>query len=129
MRRIGSNLGIEWEVVPATDAASPGSHRRSADPEGQFTPTEVACFLSHRRTWSMIADGDDPLGAVFEDDIHCAPDLKEFLQQLPAPDLPVIYRLEASPLVTEISRRPDVRVGKRALHRHQGGCLARPPSA
>jgi glycosyl transferase family 25 len=37
-------------------------HSRMAD-------GEVACLLSHKQCWSMIAAGDDAYGAVFEDDI------------------------------------------------------------
>lgn len=41
---------------------------------------EIACFLSHRECWKRIAAGDEPFGAVFEDDVHFAPGAPAFLR-------------------------------------------------
>ena len=35
----------------------------------RLTDAEIACLLSHRTCWSIVAEGDDAYGAVFEDDI------------------------------------------------------------
>ncbi len=34
-----------------------------------LSPGEVGCFLSHRKCWTMIADGDAPFALVAEDDL------------------------------------------------------------
>lgn len=35
----------------------------------RMTEAEIACLLSHRACWAIIAAGDDAHGAIFEDDI------------------------------------------------------------
>lgn len=46
------------EVHPSTTSTRP------------MTKSEIACFLSHRKAWSIISSGNSPYGAVFEDDIY-----------------------------------------------------------
>lgn len=46
----------------------------------KLTKAEVGCFLSHRECWRLIAEGDDPYGAVFEDDIKFSPHANLFLK-------------------------------------------------
>lgn len=41
---------------------------------------EIACFLSHRKCWEIIAHGPDPYGCVFEDDIELSKYWPKFLQ-------------------------------------------------
>lgn len=36
---------------------------------------EIACFLSHRRCWKMIADGDEPYALIAEDDLEVLPQI------------------------------------------------------
>ncbi|KQR68714.1 glycosyltransferase family 25 protein [Rhizobium sp. Leaf341] len=66
--------GLVPERVSAVDAnrlpavALP-SLRRGWKP---LTDAEVACFLSHRACWRLVADGSDPVVAIFEDDIVLA---------------------------------------------------------
>lgn len=45
----------------------------------QLSASEIGCFLSHRLAWSRIAASVDSHGAVFEDDVHFAPDAKQWL--------------------------------------------------
>jgi glycosyl transferase family 25 len=47
----------------------------------QMVKAEVACSLSHRACWKLIAEGTAPFGAVFEDDIAFADDTAHFLGQ------------------------------------------------
>ncbi|MEP2470662.1 glycosyltransferase family 25 protein [Roseobacter sp.] len=35
--------------------------------------SEIACFLSHRKCWQIIADGDAPYALVLEDDVAFVP--------------------------------------------------------
>lgn len=46
----------------------------------KLSHSEVACFLSHLQCLKLIAEGDDPYGAVFEDDIKLSPNAKPFLE-------------------------------------------------
>ncbi|WP_348645467.1 glycosyltransferase family 25 protein [Mesorhizobium sp. WSM4303] len=66
-----ARIGVAFERVTAVDARDRPDlaempqrkkHLRMAD-------GEIACLLSHRQCWSMIAAGDDAYGAIFEDDI------------------------------------------------------------
>lgn len=74
MALIFARIGIEFERVEAIDGNLLSDRQREAvirdngDRE-PLTHTEVACFLSHRKAWRMIAGGAEPYGAVFEDDI------------------------------------------------------------
>lgn len=68
-------LGLQFERVVAVDGRDLSSSElkihANARLDGMiWTPSEIACFLSHRKCWQIIADGDAPYGAVFEDDIH-----------------------------------------------------------
>ncbi|MHC5306353.1 glycosyltransferase family 25 protein [Bartonella sp. LJL80] len=45
-----------------------------------LTRTEVGCFLSHLACLKLIAEGDDPYGAIFEDDINLSPNAALFLK-------------------------------------------------
>lgn len=46
----------------------------------RLTKAEVGCFLSHRECWRLIGEGDDPYGAVFEDDIKFSPHANLFMK-------------------------------------------------
>ena len=38
---------------------------------------EIGCYLSHRKAWRKIADGDQPYGIVLEDDFYLSGDLNQ----------------------------------------------------
>lgn len=60
-----ARIGVAFERVAAVD----GQKRPElAELSQQLTLTEIACFLSHKACWAIIAEGDDAYGAVFEDD-------------------------------------------------------------
>ncbi|MDC0737949.1 glycosyltransferase family 25 protein [Cognatishimia sp. SS12] len=40
-------------------------------------PSEIGCFLSHRKAWSAIAEGADAFGVVAEDDVVVGPEFAE----------------------------------------------------
>lgn len=72
----------EAEVVEAVDGQDPDQMKGQAEvaanlhhPHYPFglTKAEIACFLSHRRCWEMIAEGDAPYGLVAEDDMTVDP--------------------------------------------------------
>ena len=67
-------IGIAFERVAAVDALrrpdlSQMPMRIEASLPWRLADTEIACLLSHRACWSMIAVGDDTHVAIFEDDI------------------------------------------------------------
>jgi glycosyl transferase family 25 len=73
-------LGLQFERVTAIDGRdlSGADMERHARPrlDGEiWTPPEVACFLSHRKCWQIVADGDAEYCAIFEDDIHVGPEV------------------------------------------------------
>ncbi|PWJ93052.1 glycosyl transferase family 25 [Mesorhizobium loti] len=61
-----AKIGVLFDRVPAVDALH---HPEFAETSSSLTPTEVACLMSHKVCWKIIADGDDAFGAIFEDDI------------------------------------------------------------
>ncbi|AZO72067.1 MAG: glycosyltransferase family 25 protein [Mesorhizobium sp.] len=67
-------IGIPFERIAAVDALGrPDLASLQQLPERipglRLTDTEIACVLSHRACWSIIAAGDDAHVAVFEDDV------------------------------------------------------------
>ena len=66
-----ARIGVAFERVVAIDARDrpdlaemPQRKKRL-----RMADTEIACLLSHKQCWSMIAAGDDAYGAIFEDDV------------------------------------------------------------
>ncbi len=70
------------EVVDAVDGRDPAQITGVKQVQGtlhhppypfRLNPGEVGCFLSHRRCWAKIAEGDQPYGLVAEDDLLIDP--------------------------------------------------------
>ncbi|TIR15280.1 MAG: glycosyltransferase family 25 protein [Mesorhizobium sp.] len=78
-----AKIGIAFERVAAVDASSESSNFPAAR---RLTKPEIACFLSHRKCWQMIADGAEQYTAIFEDD--------------------VVFRSEAGPFLSDDSWVP-----------------------
>ena len=70
------DLELSYERVSAVDGSALPEH--SVAGWGRLSPTQIGCFLSQRRVWEMIADGDDPYAIILEDDIHIAPSFAAF---------------------------------------------------
>ncbi|WP_293575366.1 glycosyltransferase family 25 protein [Phaeobacter sp.] len=55
-----------------------------------LSPGEIGCFLSHRKCWEMIANGDDAFGLIVEDDMvpddTLWPSAMELVHQHAGPD-------------------------------------------
>lgn len=49
--------------------------------EIRIPPSEIGCFLSHRRCLEQIAQGEEHYGAIFEDDIALAANARRLLAQ------------------------------------------------
>lgn len=63
-----SNSFVRKIAVPTT-----GKHARN------LTPSEVACYLSHKKAWETALAQKLDYAAIFEDDIHLAPDAGKIL--------------------------------------------------
>ena len=84
IKSVFTKEGLDFTRVKAVDG-----HNLSQEDYDRLTQTsiwpkpltkaEVACFLSHRECWRLIAEGDDPYGAVFEDDVKLSPHAHLFL--------------------------------------------------
>lgn len=61
-----AKIGVPFERIAAVDAFE--DLPSLAVPSG-LTGSEMACFLSHRKCWQIIADDTNRYGAVFEDDV------------------------------------------------------------
>jgi len=48
----------------------------------QLTRNQIGCYLSHRKAWQKIADGDAPFGVVLEDDFYLSGDLHAAFDQI-----------------------------------------------
>jgi len=83
--RIFSELGLGFERVAAVDGGSLSDEEyqhltsRLRWPR-ELSRNEVGCFLSHRQCLRLIAEGDAPWGAVFEDDIEISPHIRCLLK-------------------------------------------------
>ncbi|TVQ03463.1 MAG: glycosyltransferase family 25 protein [Planctomycetaceae bacterium] len=77
-------LGISLTRIPAVIGATltPDQARAwnpNPDTGKYLVANEIAVFLSHRRTWETIADGECDYAAVFEDDVFISPNSAEIL--------------------------------------------------
>ena len=90
MRKQFEALGMEFEIFDATDWRELNEEdwalvdRKSRDREGRRPLSDgmIACHLSHRKALSSIANGEDELVAVFEDDVTLAPEIVGALDAL-----------------------------------------------
>lgn len=82
---------------------------------------EIACYLSHRAIWEVLATSEDAFAAIFEDDVHFGSGLRDFLSAVDwIPKDADIVRLETSHMLTEYTRKTAARAFGRSLHRLRG---------
>ncbi len=84
MEEQAARLGIDLVRIAAVD----GKLLSEQEAE-KFCPTkgrthklsfvEIACFLSHRKAWQLIVDGQDTHGVVLEDDLLLTPEFPRFV--------------------------------------------------
>lgn len=83
-----SRVGLEYLRVPAVDGRSltPSELRALVTINDRWkaplTPSEVGCFLSHRRCLEEIAKSSDQYAMVVEDDIEFAQDTADFIREI-----------------------------------------------
>lgn len=65
-----ARIGMPFERVAAMDAsAEDDPHVFDIGIANGLSAGETACFISHRICWRLIAEGNEPYAAVFEDDV------------------------------------------------------------
>jgi glycosyl transferase family 25 len=73
--KMAASAGISIERIEAVDGQMLSDMQlkkvcSSNTSERSMTKSEIACFLSHRKVWSLISRGVSPYGAIFEEDIY-----------------------------------------------------------
>ena len=129
MTKTFGDIGLSFERFEAIDRATaahhPDRHRLPPQQGRDWTPGEIACFLSHREIWRMIAEGRARWGAIFEDDIIVDPRLGAVLDEIETRlDDADIVKLETYNQWTLTSRRVVARTDgiefRRLLAEHKG---------
>ena len=114
---------VDGRTIDATEQA-----RLSALKSGRLGlgPGEMACYLSHRKVWTMIVDGPDEWAFVAEDDIHFSADAGVFFTDtswLPGTDIDIVkaetarQRVRLSPRLHAAAHGHDMRL----LQSYHGG--------
>lgn len=69
---------IDGQLLTDADLPPLTPHARDV---WQMSRSEIACTMSHRKAWGMIAESDAAYAAVFEDDVRLASGLAQLLTQ------------------------------------------------
>lgn len=119
MRRVLGGAGIAFERYEAVEADRVHEHPLYSRIPKLRSPrdwarAEVACLLSHYGAWTRIVAGDEPFGAVFEDDLHIDSRMREVLVASCMPPDADLVKLETVNTPVGIARRQDL--GPSGLH-------------
>lgn len=110
MAEVFADLQQEFTRVSGVDGARLSDadisrYQPEAGTFGLLSRGEVGCFMSHRLCWQAIAEGAEPFGAVFEDDILISPRAAALLKNVDwIPEDADIVKLDAAPFATYIGR-------------------------
>lgn len=95
-----------------------------------ITPSELGCYLSHRKCLEIIAGGEGKYGAIFEDDVSFSPHIERLLKDtswIPASaDLVKLETTGKTVHLGELSQIADshIRVGRLlSIHLCTGGYI------
>jgi len=115
-------LGLAAARIEAATPAAISAADRAAycDPKKfhWLTEVELACSMSHIEALKMIADGTEPFGLIFEDDVVLSARLPGFLASFDAAPPPVdVLRIEADPQPMRVDPAEPLHVGGVALRR------------
>ncbi|WP_297323438.1 glycosyltransferase family 25 protein [uncultured Bartonella sp.] len=85
MKSVFNTVGLDFIRVSAVDGRALPEEKfeqltRIRNWPKKLTKAEVGCFLSHLECLRLISEGDDPYGAVFEDDIKLSSHANLFLK-------------------------------------------------
>ena len=121
-----ARVGIEPTRVAAVDGRSIDAAEQARLSALKTGPGEMACYLSHRKVWEMIRDGEDEWAFVAEDDIHFSDDAGVFFTDtswLPGADVDIVkaetarQRVRLSPRLHSTAHGHELR----ALQSYHGG--------
>lgn len=115
-------FGAVFERVEAVDGKHLPDHVLNLQPPSdlwkRMGKSEIACFMSHRKCWAIIAGGADEFGAVFEDDVFLADAAGQFLTSDEwLPKQVSLLKIETFKQRTFIRRVSRVRIGRHTIHR------------
>ncbi len=87
MRAALDDAGLEAEFVSAVDLLGTPeeelrAHCKSFGPWGVFAPGNMACTLSHAKSWKRFLKSDADIALILEDDVFLSPELRLWLQDL-----------------------------------------------
>jgi len=83
--------GITFERIPAVLGVALSEEERNKNyshklNEKQYyyplSPAQIGCYMSHRKAWQKIADGDEAFGVVLEDDFILPGDLNKAVETI-----------------------------------------------
>jgi glycosyl transferase family 25 len=85
-----AGLGLRITRVPAIDGSTLTAEQRSLIDEARFhqicgktvLTAEIGCYLSHLRAIRHIAEGEDEIGVVLEDDVQFTADFSAVIDEL-----------------------------------------------
>ena len=134
MRDVFAAQGLSFERIDAVDAASlsedvirdivlPAVSKHARN----LTPTEIGCYLSHKKAWETALSRGLDYAAIFEDDIHLAPDAGKLLSAATdwLPEGADLIKLETLAMPTHVSRAGKILMAtphrlKKLLSSHYG---------
>ncbi len=99
---------VRVEAVDAKDLSEEEMDRLRSISSGRssLSGPELACFLSHRKVWGIIASGEEPWAFVAEDDIHLSARFHIFLENSDwIPEGVDVVKAETVLTRQEVSRR------------------------
>ena len=113
-------LGLSYSRIPGVLGSSLSDaeceHHYDAS-SVRLTTAEIGCLKSHMLAWKCIAEAEEPLGLVMEDDIHMSPRLPTLLEQFEADtDQLEIVRFEAFPETIDVLRRREFSISSYSGH-------------
>ena len=80
-RRVSIDLerlpAVDGLEIPKSEAEELGNQASGLYPVGIG---HIGCYLSHRKFWEMVSDGQKPWGFICEDDVHFSGDTAKFLK-------------------------------------------------
>ena len=85
-----AELNLPFEILEATDGRTlTEADRAFVDHKARqritpypLTDNEIGCWISHRRAIESVAQGDDSMAVIIEDDITCTPDFGATIQAI-----------------------------------------------
>ncbi len=134
MRAALGGIGIDFQRFDAIDIPRSRQHPAlGLIPPMRirpWTPSELACLLSHYEVWKLVAAGAGSYAAVFEDDLHVDPRLAQLIKDRSAlpPDADLV-KLETVRRPVWLTRREvpgpaDTRYAEmKSLHHGSGAYI------